>query len=61
MRAISYAVKSRMPYPDDAERLAGTMLYLEDGRIAGQGPAAAFFGPDGPPAFQRYIGTIPGG
>lgn len=44
-------------HPDDAERIAGSMLYLEDGAIAAKGSAASFFGPDGPEAFRRYIGT----
>lgn len=47
-------------HPEDAEKLAGTMLYLEDGRIAEQGPTATFFGPNGPAAFRRYIGSVPG-
>jgi thiamine transport system ATP-binding protein len=44
-------------HPGDAEKLAGHMLYVEAGRIAEKGPAAVFFGADGPDAFRRYIGS----
>ena len=46
-------------HPDDAERLASHVLYVEGGVIAAHGPAARFFGADAPQAFQRYIGTRP--
>lgn len=47
-------------HPDDAERLAGRMLYVENGAIAAQGSAEEFFSPDGPEAFRRYLGSKPG-
>jgi len=43
-------------HPDDAQAIAQTMLFLEDGRVSASGPAADFFGPSGPEAFRRYIG-----
>jgi thiamine transport system ATP-binding protein len=44
-------------HPDDARRIAGHMVFLEDGRVAAAGPAAAFFTEGGPEAFRRYIGA----
>ncbi|MBO6717440.1 MAG: thiamine ABC transporter ATP-binding protein [Rhizobiaceae bacterium] len=44
-------------HPDDAERLATRMIYVEEGAVAAQGPAAEFFGEDAPDAFQRYLGS----
>lgn len=44
-------------HPDDAERIADTMLYLEAGTIAASGPVSTFFGPDMPEAFRRYVGS----
>lgn len=46
--------------PGDAKKLAGHMLYIETGRVAEKGPASVFFGPDGPEAFRRYIGSETG-
>jgi thiamine transport system ATP-binding protein len=47
-------------HPDDAERLAGRMLYIENGAIAAQGCAEKFFSSDGPLAFRSYLGSKPG-
>ena len=44
-------------HPDDAERIADTMLYLEAGTIVASGPIGTFFGPDRPEAFSRYVGS----
>ena len=44
-------------HPEDAERIADTMLYLEAGTIAASGPIGRFFGPDMPEAFRRYVGS----
>ena len=46
--------------PEDARRIAGDMLFLENGRIAAQGAAADFFGDTGPEAFKRYMGEAHG-
>ena len=46
-------------HPDDAQAIARTMVFLEDGRISAAGPAGDFFGPAGPAAFRRYIGDMP--
>lgn len=43
-------------HPDDAERLADRVLFLEDGRVAAQGPARDFFGAAPPEVFRRYRG-----
>lgn len=44
-------------HPDDARRLADTVLFLEDGRSVAAGPAGTFFGNDAPEPFRRYLGT----
>lgn len=44
-------------HPEDAERIADTVLYLEAGTIAADGPVSTFFGPGMPEAFRRYVGT----
>ncbi len=44
-------------HPDDAERLAGKVLYIEEGKVAESGPASVFFGDNAPEAFGRYLGT----
>lgn len=44
-------------HPEDAEAIAQTMVFLEDGRVSAHGPAADFFGPSGPAAFRRYVGV----
>ncbi|MFI0842523.1 thiamine ABC transporter ATP-binding protein [Mesorhizobium sp. IMUNJ 23232] len=43
-------------HPEDARRVAGHMIFVEDGKVAGAGPTADFFRKTGPAAFQRYIG-----
>ncbi len=45
--------------PEDAERIADEIAFLEDGRLSAQGKAADFFGSVGPAAFRHYIGTTP--
>ncbi|CAG0980512.1 MAG: thiamine ABC transporter ATP-binding protein [Rhizobiaceae bacterium] len=42
--------------PEDARRIAGDVLFLEDGRVTARGTAADFFGGAGPEAFLRYMG-----
>lgn len=46
--------------PEDARRIAGDMLFLENGRIVAHGPAADFFSDTGPEAFKRYMGEAHG-
>jgi thiamine transport system ATP-binding protein len=43
-------------HPDDAERIAERIVFLEHGKVAASGEAAEFFGTAGPDAFLRYIG-----
>jgi thiamine transport system ATP-binding protein len=43
--------------PDDARRLADSIIFLEGGRVAASGPAGDFFTREGPAAFRRYIGA----
>lgn len=43
--------------PEDAERIADRVAFIENGTIAAAGDAQKFFGADGPAAFRRYIGT----
>ena len=43
--------------PDDARQLADSILFLDGGRVAANGPAADFFTREGPAAFSRYIGA----
>ena len=43
--------------PEDARRIAKSMVFLEEGRVAAIGPMEFFFSPDGPEAFKRYIGA----
>lgn len=45
-------------HPEDARRIAGQVIFLEDGRTTAQGPAETFFGADAPRAFRRYIGAV---
>lgn len=42
--------------PEDAERLADHVVFLEEGRVAARGQAGDFFGAHGPEAFRSYIG-----
>jgi thiamine transport system ATP-binding protein len=46
--------------PEDAERIAGNIVFLEDGHVAAAGEAGKFFGRHAPEAFERYIGTVAG-
>jgi thiamine transport system ATP-binding protein len=43
--------------PEDAERIARSVVFLEDGRVAAAGEASDFFSGSGPEAFRRYIGA----
>lgn len=45
--------------PEDARAIAGSVLFLEEGRVAASGPAAEFFGERRPAAFARYMGELP--
>jgi thiamine transport system ATP-binding protein len=47
--------------PEDARRIGQNMVFLHNGTVAATGAAADFFAGAGPDAFQRYIGTGPGG
>lgn len=47
--------------PEDAERLAEHVVFLENGTVAAEGQAADFFRADGPEAFRSYIGKRVGG
>jgi len=42
--------------PEDAERVADKVVFLENGTVAARGPASRFFGPDAPKAFRLYAG-----
>lgn len=43
-------------HPEDAERIADRVVFLEDGTVAASGAAVDFFGNTGPEAFRRYAG-----
>jgi thiamine transport system ATP-binding protein len=43
--------------PEDARRAAGSIVFLEAGRIVAAGDRESFFAPDGPEAFRRYAGS----
>lgn len=43
--------------PDDAKKVAQTVVFLESGRVAAIGPADEFFGRGAPDAFRRYTGA----
>jgi thiamine transport system ATP-binding protein len=43
--------------PEDAERVAADMVFIEDGKVAAAGPTEEFFDEAGPAAFRRYIGN----
>ncbi|MGX5840470.1 thiamine ABC transporter ATP-binding protein [Mesorhizobium sp. ArgA1] len=47
--------------PEDARRIGGEMVFLDNGRVAATGLAADFFDGTGPEAFRRYIGASSGG
>jgi thiamine transport system ATP-binding protein len=47
-------------HPDDARQLAERVVFLEDGRVAAAGDAAAFFSEAAPEAFRRYAGGVAG-
>ena len=42
--------------PEDARRVADSIVFVEAGRIAAEGDKQSFFGEDGPEAFRRYAG-----
>jgi len=46
--------------PEDARRIAGDMLFLENGQVVAHGAAEEFFGDTGPDAFKRYMGAAHG-
>ncbi|MCX7303972.1 MAG: thiamine ABC transporter ATP-binding protein [Hyphomicrobiales bacterium] len=43
--------------PEDAERVADEMVFVEEGKVAAAGPVEDFFGRAGPDGFRRYIGN----
>jgi thiamine transport system ATP-binding protein len=43
-------------HPEDARRVAGHMIFVEEGKVVAAGSSADFFGKTGPEAFRRYIG-----
>jgi thiamine transport system ATP-binding protein len=43
-------------HPEDARRIAQHIIFVEDGKVLANGPAASFFTDAGPKAFRRYIG-----
>jgi thiamine transport system ATP-binding protein len=43
--------------PEDARRIGGNMLFLEQGTVVATGQTEAFFDRNGPVAFRNYIGT----
>jgi thiamine transport system ATP-binding protein len=45
--------------PDDARALAKRIIFLENGRIAVDGPVETFYGPDAPAVFTAYAGRSP--
>ncbi|WP_252911978.1 thiamine ABC transporter ATP-binding protein [Aliihoeflea aestuarii] len=45
--------------PEDARALADRIIFLEDGRIAADGPVETFYGPDAPAEFTAYVGRSP--
>jgi thiamine transport system ATP-binding protein len=54
-RAMTVALVTHQP--DEARRIADSMIFLEDGSVAAAGKTAIFFGEGGPDAFRRYIGS----
>lgn len=45
--------------PEDARALASRIVFLDDGRIAADGPVETFYGADAPAAFTAYVGRSP--
>ncbi|PSJ62430.1 thiamine ABC transporter ATP-binding protein [Mesorhizobium soli] len=43
--------------PEDARRIGGNLLFLEQGKVIAAGKTEEFFGKNGPEAFRNYIGT----
>ena len=43
--------------PEDARRIARSMIFIEAGTVAASGPVGLFFGNDAPAPFKRYIGS----
>lgn len=43
--------------PEDARKIADTVVFLEGGKVAATGPASGFFGAAAPAAFRRYAGS----
>lgn len=43
-------------HPEEARRIAGRVVFVENGKIPAEGDAAQFFEGTGPEAFQRYVG-----
>lgn len=44
-------------HPEDARRVAGEIVFLDQGRVAGSGTTEHFFAGAAPEAFRRYIGS----
>ncbi len=44
--------------PQDAERLAARMVFIDSGTIVADGPTGELLGPAGPEPVRRYIGNI---
>jgi thiamine transport system ATP-binding protein len=45
--------------PEDARALADRIIFLENGRIAADGPVETFYGINAPAAFTTYVGRSP--
>ena len=43
--------------PEDAHRIAPRLVFIEEGRIAADGPTAKLLGPDGPEMVAAYAGS----
>ena len=46
--------------PDDARKLAGSVAFLDQGRIAAYGPTCEILGQDAPEPVRQYIGNLGG-
>lgn len=44
--------------PEDAQRIADRVVFLENGEVSAQGNSSDFFGKAGPEQFLRYIGAL---